>query len=202
MVRVAVRPAFALIPALSIACLVAACERPGCENATLCVEQCFTPVFRQCSGCPAGSFPEELCDRQTVCVRELDRPGGTCDAASCTEGENGRCIVAPSGELCTYDECASDGDCAMGSLCACNAGLLEANVCVPASCGAPEDCGDYPCSPVPGCGGPTDPENGGPVSLACHGPDDECFTDRQCPEGSFCTMGSAGRWECAEPSCG
>jgi hypothetical protein len=183
-----------------VALCLSGCERPGCEDATLCVEQCFTAVFRQCSGCPAGSFPEALCDRQSVCVREvvgdreLPRPPGTCDDASCTEGDDGRCLVTPSGELCSYDACEADTDCAVaGERCACSAGILEAHVCVPASCASPEDCGDFPCSPGPGCGGPNDPENAGPIALACHGPDDECFVDRQCTEGTFCAPGVDGR---------
>lgn len=180
----------------------AACERPGCEDATLCVELCFTPIFRQCSGCPAGSFPEALCDRRSVCTRELERPDGTCDPTSCTEGENGRCVLAGGSELCTYDDCQDDGHCTVsGDLCACGAGLLEANVCAPASCARPEDCGDYPCSPVPGCGGPNDPVNGGPVALACHREGDECFVDRQCEEGQFCAPNTDGRWVCVAPSC-
>jgi len=201
MVRHAVTRVFLSLALVSAALVSSGCERPGCENAIFCVEQCFTPFFRQCGSCPLGSFPEVLCDRQTVCVRELDRPNGTCDAASCTEGDNGRCALATSGEICTYDECASDADCPMGSLCACGAGVLEANVCAPASCASAEDCDDYPCSPVPGCGGPNDPENPGPIALECHLAEDACFTDRQCPDGQFCAPGADGVWVCTLPSC-
>jgi len=183
------------------------CERPGCENASRCVEQCFTSVFLQCAGCPAGSFPEELCDRQTVCLREEGPPGTTCDSSICTDGENGRCILTGTGEVCTYDECLRDTDCPEGRLCACRGGYLQTHVCVSAACERPEDCGDYPCSPVTGCGGPADPADGGAVALACHGAEDECFTDRQCPEGLFCTLDVAspavdpGLWRCTEPFC-
>jgi hypothetical protein len=207
MVRVAVARVFALTVIICVAAFASGCDRGGCENAILCVEQCFTPIFRQCAGCPPGSFEEARCDRQSVCVRDLERPAGPCDPASCTAGDNGRCVPTPAGDSCSYDECGSDADCPMGSLCACNAGILEANVCVPASCARPEDCGDYPCSPVAGCGGPNDPVQGGPLTLACHGPDDECYDDRQCPEGQFCTMRVSdpvvepGPWVCTDSFC-
>jgi hypothetical protein len=203
--RRTVRPLFALGLSLALACALIAlsgCERPGCENADLCVERCFTPIFRQCDGCPSFSFEVELCDRPTVCVREVDRPASTCDASVCTEGDNPRCIALDGTETCSYDECEADGDCAMGERCACSAGPYGAHLCVPATCSAPEDCGDFPCAPVPGCGGPYSVIDGAATALACHGPDDACYTDDQCPEGEFCALREgATTWACAAPFC-
>lgn len=192
---------------LTFAFLGAGCERPGCENAERCVEQCFTPAFKQCSGCPTGSFVEELCTRPTTCVREVGRPRGTCASSNCTSGDNGRCTVTAEEEVCTYDVCERDSDCTEGLRCACGGGHLAAHVCVPATCEQPEDCGDYPCSPVPGCGGPGDPVNGGAAVLACHGVGDECYSNLDCTEGQFCTLDVAdpaaggGTWRCREPFC-
>jgi hypothetical protein len=131
-------------------------------------------------------------------------PPSGCDAdATCAAGKNGRCYTPVSGcgcapNICTYDECFSDADCADGSPCECRAAFAyEANVCVKnGNCRVDTDCGaaGY-CSPsgVSNC----------MTAYFCHTPDDECVDAADCSGDRECAFDAAAkRWKCGPGTCG
>jgi hypothetical protein len=100
--------------------------------------------------------------------------------SDCNAGPNGRCfpfegLVGPGG--CSYDECATDSDCASGRPCVCrNApSANDANVCAPlGNCAVDSDCGPggY-CSPsAASCDFPN--------PYFCHTALDRCTNDADC----------------------
>lgn len=124
--------------------------------------------------------------------------------AECTDGKNGRC--GPLGRRwgCSYDECASDNDCATGAdkgVCACRAsGSNAANTCKKGNCRVDADCKGSYCSPSLGsCG-----HMFGTVGYFCHTPKDECNDDDDCPgktDGACRYIPEVGTFKCATNEC-
>jgi len=131
----------------------------------------------------------------------------TSDPQCADAGPTGRCssdAPAPfAGCHCTYDACASDGDCPSGQLCACHGSAFlygEGNECMPGDCRVDSDCGPggY-CSPSQSTGG-----CGGLAGYYCHTAGDQCVDDSDCPMPDAqpavpaCMYSSAaGYWQCA-----
>ena len=125
------------------------------------------------------------------------------DANSCAYGtcfSDDDCDAAPYGacELqghnpaecnCIYG-CTSDAECGPGFVCMCSP-VDDGTRCIEADCRSDADCSDgYRCelNQIGGWGWEL-------ASLHCHGPDDECQSDADCPE-SACHWADE-RWECA-----
>ncbi len=124
--------------------------------------------------------------------------GGECaEDADCTAGDNGRCVWARIGGMCTYDECFSDTDCAAGELCACDGSRGGGNACIEAGCHTNADCGAYTCSPTLGSCGHYTPA----VGYFCHTAADACFSDADCG-GGYCAYDTlGGTWGCSMSEC-
>ncbi len=135
-------------------------------------------------------------------------PPASCTTdAECTSGENGRCTGnSHDGWACTYDGCFQDDDCSAGSICQCEGGFRsDANVCLAGDCHVDLDCGPLGyCSPSLGsCG-----DYGGIVGWFCHGADDECIDDTDCPGagvpfgGGYCAFDPVvGHFRCSTQQC-
>jgi hypothetical protein len=148
------------------------------------------PTDRAPGGCPYKGSTISSCLADSDCS-----DGGT----------NGRCqSVYASGAgvcMCTYDACFSDADCHTTELCLC---VSSGNRCVPANCRADADCGPGSfCSPSIGdCGAVY-----GVHGYYCHGPNDTCVDDADCPtmpgqvEGACFYDRTTGAWHCANLSC-
>ena len=115
--------------------------------------------------------------------------------ADCTAGRQGRCVFSGGGHAaprvaCTYDACASDGDC-KGELCLCGSGGSSRNQCIPANCHDDADCALHAhCS---------DSSWGtrGTSGRFCHTPADKCKERSDCKDGETCGyVGASSRWEC------
>jgi hypothetical protein len=126
---------------------------------------------------------------------------GACHADSdCTEGQNGRCVIAlPFGPKCTYDECFVDNDCSRGAVCTCRNPPFGNNACVASGCLTDSDCAGQYCSPSYGsC------RNQGVVQFVCHSPSDLCVDDIDCTGGSgaICSFDSSRTaWACVTTAC-
>lgn len=131
--------------------------------------------------------------------------------SDCVAGANGRCtLVYLAGLHCSYDECFSDGDCAVAQVgsrvCGCESGLgTDNNVCLPGNCSVDADCGEgrY-CSPT----------KAGCINVAgyggyyCHTDADECLDDANCAAdgggnraGACVFMPTLGHWQCGAALC-
>ena len=155
-------------------------------------------------------LPEPLKHRETanscVNVHSPVEPGDNRDDyysncskhSDCTDGVNGKCIsgigMAWSLYFCTYDECATDDDCAEGAVCHCSA--TEAARCVVVgNCQVDEDCGQggY-CSPS------TDNNCGGHMTTTgyhCHTAKDTCTDNDDCADDEYCNYSTYdNRWNC------
>lgn len=121
---------------------------------------------------------------------------GNCRSDSdCTMGKNGRCGPQGriAGDICTYDECFTDGDCAATQACFCSA---SGNSCLNANCRTDGDCAGLGCSPTYGmsCG-----SFGGTQGLYCHTQSDECVNDKDCTQSGagYCAFSpQVGHWQC------
>jgi hypothetical protein len=140
-------------------------------------------------------------DGGTPCARDQD----------CTHGVNGRCVCSftaccGDANVCSYDECTSDLDCADGGgVCACRENPINdwgtQNVCLSAgNCRVDSDCPSGYCSPASlptGCKGRW-------YGYFCHTSSDQCLDDGDCVgAGAFCAFDrGAGRWVCSTAVCG
>jgi len=143
-------------------------------------------------------------------------PGQCTSDADCTMGTNGRCLPPNgnfAGDVCTYDECSSDGDCGSGKVCVCGAPEppygRAGNTCVQGNCQVDSDCGatGY-CSPTvdASCG-----SRSGVVGYYCHGADDDCTNDSDCSGANdggptqgpgYCAwQPTIGKWACSYGVC-
>jgi hypothetical protein len=136
--------------------------------------------------------------------------GGCRADQDCTAGANGRCVcgispaVAANAARCSYDDCASDGDC-NGGVCDCRESPAHITwgtqtVCLGGNCKTDSDCGsDGYCSPspIPGCGGQSW------HGYYCHTPGDQCIDDSDCNEANaYCAYDpSSSRWVCSTGMC-
>ena len=152
-----------------------------------------------------------------VCDPTIDLPacdGGGEDGSECQNdsdcdaGPHGRCIQVPllGGQGvafcgCRYG-CATDDDCADGSVCICP-GVIDGNsYCAPADCTTSDDCESGECginATSDGCSYT--------VQVACREPDvDACRTNRDCMNagmGDGCGVDGEGDWMCQFlPVCG
>lgn len=110
--------------------------------------------------------------------------------ADCTNGKDGRCIVASGGlagsrQVCVYTECTSDGECGAGKVCQCNG---TGSSCVQAYCRTDAECTDkLGCSPAAD-------------GYRCHTKSDECVDDTDCGVAAtrtYCDFdGQKGHWVC------
>lgn len=123
--------------------------------------------------------------------------GGCTTDADCPEGDNGRCVSARGGGICSYDECFEDGDCATGELCACDGGVGGGNACLTAGCTVDADCGAYACSPTLGSCGDYLPA----VGYNCHTATDACYSDADCEAGYCAYDTTSGAWACSTSAC-
>jgi hypothetical protein len=163
---------------------------------------------------------------------------GCAKHADCTSKPNGRCVYRPShpsypsGNVCLYEDCLTDTDCANGGVCQCagdEASLCSAGCNCPdhaPSCTVQQDfacsCGnanlcvlgtqpsakncrvDADCGPGRYCS----PGFNGCGELAgwfCHTPDDTCFDHTDCPGGGPCYppfAADARGWRCGQAECG
>lgn len=138
--------------------------------------------------------------------------GGTSCASDqdCTGGLNGRCVcdLLPTGDanICSYDQCASDTDCADGGgVCVCRENAINdwgtQNVCLSGgNCHVDSECPSGYCSPSPL---PADCK-GRWYGYFCHMPNDECVNDSDCTgSNAFCAFDRGqGRWVCSNSMCG
>jgi len=122
--------------------------------------------------------------------------GDLCSSdADCDDKAHGYC--APSqgiGEapvnVCHYG-CTTDADCGDGHLCTCGALIGE---CIPSDCTTDADCGGLLCASYiqyRGCDFP---------AFGCQTPEDECITDRDCADGTYCEKREGAR-VCIEANC-
>jgi len=98
---------------------------PGCGDRecevldVICVEACGGDEFLQCTSCPEGSAPVDLCPEDGDDVLQPNGCGGSIECAlTCAAGE--ACVCGddpgvPSG--CVPASCADAGDCAFGLRC-------------------------------------------------------------------------------------
>jgi hypothetical protein len=133
--------------------------------------------------------------------------------ADCATGPNGRCYGAeiggpdPLANVCSYDQCTSDGDCGVNA-CDCRSPSAHgANVCFAGNCRVDADCGAGGfCSPSattfdPSCLTGIEP---GSVGFFCHAPGDECTDDADCagPDAMACIFVVAkAHWACVAKRC-
>jgi hypothetical protein len=139
-------------------------------------------------------------DRSGANNCQFSQPGpsvpGFCNVdADCFAKPNGRCEVTgfSGGCGCVYDACTSDGDCAGGTLCACNP-VGIGNRCVTGSCRIDSDCGvgGY-CGPVVYACSPQI------FAYQCHSSTDGCLVDGDCPINETCEGYSEKGWACWLP---
>ena len=159
-----------------------------------------------------GRIPEKHRAVAAACTGERTNPeptgatGGQCTKhADCTQGRNGRCVFGRGGTMCTYDQCANDGECKAG-VCNCDSGTGGTDVCLETSgCKIDTDCGQGGfCSPSQGdCG-----NYGGVVGYFCHQANDECVDDADCNTGAPGASGGScrfnkmvGHWRCETSEC-
>ncbi|MEZ4385654.1 MAG: ferritin-like domain-containing protein [Nannocystaceae bacterium] len=136
-----------------------------------------------------------------------DNSGGGCtSAADCTEFPHGSCqqdqdfggVLGATTCSCVYG-CATDSDCADGEVCRCaGTGLGLYTECIAGGCVDDSDCGDYLCGLSPDTCEP------GGFATVCHGPDDLCYDDADCPDFFPCSYAPNGGavWECNGAVCG
>jgi len=148
--------------------------------------------------CPTERGSDEPIDMSGC----MNRAGITCTKdADCTDGKNGRCIPhnEPCDTACSYDECLTDSDCALGPcLCRTNGADITQNKCLGGTCKTDADCGCGYCSlsAVPighGC-------HVEYPTYTCHTASDECTDPSDCADGivTYCAYGASGaeHWAC------
>jgi hypothetical protein len=118
-----------------------------------------------------------------------------------------------AGGTCTYDACATDGQCAAGDVCECGTADgtqgRTANQCLASGCVVDSDCGQGgTCSPTwsTSCG-----NRFGVVGYFCHTPEQctkgECANDSDCqgdggsPEGYCAWDMTVSAWTCEYGVC-
>jgi len=148
---------------------------------------------------PAGGS----CSTERVAGDPQRGPHSKCSHdTQCRRGKNGRCgpksYEGRHPDVCYYDECYVDDDCAPGTACACGGGSATSpHRCVPGNCRTDADCDPAApfCSPTFDCKGVT--------GYYCHTAGDECFSDDDCKgrPSPKCTHNGA-RWACGwGPNC-
>jgi hypothetical protein len=161
---------------------------------------------------PPAAPPRYACPRVAIPAVNGGKPGGPCQTdADCKDHPDGRCvtILAPSHTApvvqCLYDACASDADCARGSICECGTGQgTSRNRCIPGNCHANVDCGDWACTETMStfvAGNDARRVEG----RFCKTREDQCRVDRDCDlEGrSACAYRKElSRWTCVAISYG
>ena len=95
----------------------------------------------------------------------------------------------PNGKKCRKNAQCCSGSCANGTCAACPSGTVELSN---GTCATP--CTGVACPD--GCGGCTPAVGGGDFCRDISGPQGECATHTDCPEGQFCTPGGAPVNEC------
>jgi hypothetical protein len=146
---------------------------------------CGPNVFSRLNGADGGAGPI-ACTTDAQCTQCL---AGQTAGCHCAEGQ------------CTLDQCTTDADCTAAQTCTCardinagDGGGGPHNLCVPSDCRTDADCPNGYCSPS------ADP-NGGPFygtrGWYCHGPDDACTYDSDCPSGEYCAFfPDSHAWAC------
>ena len=93
---------------------------------------------------------------------------------------------------CSYG-CTTDAEYEEGRICLCGDPVGR---CVQASCTTDADCGGLLCTSYtkdPGCNF---------TAFACQNELDECMTDKDCKEGTLCTLSAEGLYRiCSPPMC-
>jgi hypothetical protein len=177
----------------------------GCEDPTHLVDglvQCPDGKINRIGG---GSFDPTI--TAPSCEGYEEYLGCTSDA-ECTEGSFGKCIHAEGYDeqtgtmltscYCAYS-CASDDDCAGGSICLppfVVEGTADWPTCLPGGCTIGSDCGE--------CGecGLAAFHNGchWEHKLACRTAGDLCSSDADCEAGGYCST-FFDAWDCQYPGC-
>jgi hypothetical protein len=97
--------------------------------------------------------------------------------------------------ICTYDACASDADCASGTLCLCGASYEDRNACSPANCHGDADCpAGKKCEDLPTNATGSITSQG----RYCRTASDKC-SGNDCGASRTCGYDvDRGRWECVD----
>jgi len=182
-------------PAVATAVPVQASPAASSEPAPATPEQKRVPSSHR-------ALPES-CSTERVAGDPQRGPRSKCTSDThCRRGKNGRCgpqsYEGRYPDVCYYDECYVDDDCAAGMTCACGSGSATGpHRCVPSNCRTDSDCDPSApfCSPKLGCSGVT--------GWYCHTAQDECLDDADCKQGYPSKCEFAGtRWVCGTgPNC-
>lgn len=155
-----------------------------------------------------GPGPGKMPDCQTVYQTASAETPGDAEAGYeyCAEDDDGLGAFNRTGSVtCEADGlCSTDADCEDGEVCLCGTGVAYdggwRNVtvlsqCIAAYCETSDDCDGQAC-------GLSFDLCGNPQALACRTSTDQCVTDADCGDGSYCFFGGE-RWACqAAEECG
>ena len=129
-------------------------------------------------------------------------PPCSSDAECARDGATGRCENVRGSLMCTFDQCSSHDQCALGQACHCDGNARsDASACLPANCRTDADCASGYCSPSRSlC-----PEFG-VVGYYCRTCEDECVEDSDCVRDGrrgVCNVhDSSNRFRCNFNECG
>ncbi len=157
------------------------CADRNCKNPEPVVVGGKDSGFVRCAGgwlhrARSAPLPPLVPRVEAVCPQvSANEPGASCvKDGDCRDGKYGRCVQRCSADGCTacdceYGGCASDAECAPGSICA-PPGAWNALVgtCIAASCITDADCGDRLCAST------------GESKFACQRGGDECDSQWDC----------------------
>ena len=153
---------------------------------------CVRAPNRFTNQCPEGGPQVKGCCDDEDCGGQ-DRPG------YCVAFDVGYCggPAPPQINECRYDGCLVSADCADGTICApAGFGGREVNHCMGATCQTDADCdarAEGECRPLG-----RDPSCHRPMVFVCTYADDECRSDRDCPNGQRCLASDRGVGGCQE----
>jgi hypothetical protein len=199
----------ASLRALLLGAIGCQAETPRCADPTpVLLESGAASGFEKCADgainrVAAATF--EPVNTGPACVVG-DGPNGCAKDTDCTDGPNGRCVLYSSvlEQYCNCEyACATDQDCATGSVCVPTELSEEASRprCVLASCKGGADCPSGECGLVDffnGCEPLTELRCREPLIDACHG-DGDCV---HLGERYTCdSQGTGGAFACVRPNC-
>jgi hypothetical protein len=143
--------------------------------------------FAFCTGGPVHRPKSQACPsklpRSFECKIAPDDHSSCVTDADCSDSPDGFCQHNPPGSFppgcgCAYG-CTTDAQCGEGAICLCGDPVGR---CAQASCTTDADCGGLLCASYtsnPGCD---------ITAFACQNELDECMTDKDCMEGTQCTV--------------
>lgn len=164
---------------------------PSTDGSSSGYEQCQSGLVHRVTqvACP-GVMSPGMADSGASRAVLGELSFGTCTTdVECTAMPFGFCKVIersapqPTTRTCAYS-CASDADCAAGSICVCGDRVGE---CVPATCTRDADCGGGPCYleyTFVSCGQPAG------AHFTCASQTAACATDSQCGGTDICILGA------------